>query len=235
LNVGSGYTAPELTPEAKVTTSTPAQREAIARTLIAKWLPGTPWKFEWDSALRRFGACHYRTRRLTISAAIAGKNDDWDFIETMLHEIAHALAGPWAKHGPLWAAQCTRVGIPANRCYSSAVVATPRLEWTATCKGCGQVYSRRSLPKGVHACSKCCAGRGFNPAFTLNFVKFVDGTRKVEVPLAGNFSSTDLDRILALRRQGLSHRRIEAAMGWKDEKGFRARKALLVLEAAGRL
>ena len=83
------------------------------------------WVFQFDMARRRFGACHYTSRKITLSQHITEMNDEAEVRNTILHEIAHALAGHAAAHGPHWQRVCLEIGGDGVRCYSAARVATP--------------------------------------------------------------------------------------------------------------
>jgi hypothetical protein len=60
------------------------------------------WTFGLAASKRRVGACKYRRKRIEIADFYARHNPDATVLDTLLHEIAHALAGPAAKHGPAW-------------------------------------------------------------------------------------------------------------------------------------
>lgn len=69
------------------------------------------WKPKLNSrASRRLGACHYRNKTLDISVWHVDNGTDEAIKDTMLHEIAHAIAGHAAGHGPEWKAVCVRIG-----------------------------------------------------------------------------------------------------------------------------
>ena len=70
------------------------------------------WTFQFDRAKRRFGACNYTTRTISLSRTLTRLNDDAAVRETLLHEIAHALT-PGAGHGPAWQVKCLEFGISA--------------------------------------------------------------------------------------------------------------------------
>lgn len=68
------------------------------------------WTIRWNQNLSNAGVCKYNHKRIEISAVIAEyvpADRTWD---TVLHEIAHALAGPNAGHGPKWLATCKTLG-----------------------------------------------------------------------------------------------------------------------------
>lgn len=78
----------------------------------------TDWKLAFVESGRRLGDCHYRDRVIRISRAHALAGNDEGIRDTVLHEIAHALAGPDTHHGLLWKAIARQVGAtPKSRSY----------------------------------------------------------------------------------------------------------------------
>ena len=71
-------------------------QEAAARLMAEHGLTG--WTFGLTDAKRRLGVCKYRKKRIEISDYYARNNPEESVLETLLHEIAHALAGPEAGH-----------------------------------------------------------------------------------------------------------------------------------------
>ena len=72
--------------------------------------------------------------------------------ETILHEIAHALAPRGAGHGPVWRALAQSIGCNGSRCYGSEV-AQPKPKFRGTCPGCNRVIYRHR--RTAIACGKC--------------------------------------------------------------------------------
>lgn len=70
----------------------------------------TGWTLAFVEARRRLGDCHYQDRVIRISRAHALEGSEEQIRDTVLHEIAHAIAGPEAGHGPLWRATARRIG-----------------------------------------------------------------------------------------------------------------------------
>ena len=68
------------------------------------------WTFAFLEAERRLGDCHYQDRVIRIGRAHALDASEAEIKDTILHEIAHALAGPEARHGPKWKAIAKRIG-----------------------------------------------------------------------------------------------------------------------------
>lgn len=74
------------------------------------------WKAVVNSRCKsRLGQCNFTKRKVEISAFHL-QSDDAKIVNTMLHEIAHAIAGHKAGHGPEWVAVAKRIGCNANRC-----------------------------------------------------------------------------------------------------------------------
>lgn len=118
------------------------------------------WTFFFDRSKKRFGQCVRSKLSITLSAYLVQLNDERKVRETMLHEIAHALAPAGAHHGPAWKHQCRLLGIAPNRCYDSSVE-TPPGRYTGTCENCGHTFEKHRKPKSTTAycirTSKCKA------------------------------------------------------------------------------
>ena len=144
-----------------------SEAEQLARKLMADF--GLPdWAFGWNRRKRSLGLCRYREKRLELSAHFVHANDETQVRETILHEIAHALAGEKAAHGPLWKAMCARVGCKPERCdHGTAVM--PKGRWSALCPACGKQYHRHRRParQARYWCRHCGPTTGtvtFTPA-----------------------------------------------------------------------
>lgn len=81
---------------------------ARAEALLAEHIPG--WTFAFNRQRRTLGLCRYRERRIELSRMHALRGSLADAETTLIHEIAHALAGPNTAHGPLWRAQMLALG-----------------------------------------------------------------------------------------------------------------------------
>ena len=67
------------------------------------------WSFGLARTRRRLGVCKYRAKRIEIAEYYARHSPEETVLDTLRHEIAHALAGPAAGHGPKWKAVAVRV------------------------------------------------------------------------------------------------------------------------------
>lgn len=137
----------------------------VARHLLDKYgLTKQGWTFAWDHARRRAGCCRYSRKRITLSKYYVELNVAerlGDIIDTILHEIAHALVGPKHGHDDVWKAKCVEIGARPERCYDSKVIDMPKGKYVAACK-CGKVYRRhKALRQGRWAyCLNCGPEKG---------------------------------------------------------------------------
>ena len=60
------------------------------------------WTFGFDNARTRAGLCNYDKKRITVSRLLAARYEDDEIHQVLLHEVAHAIAGRGAGHGPRW-------------------------------------------------------------------------------------------------------------------------------------
>ena len=78
-----------------------------ADALIALHLDPSVWSFGFDRATTRAGLCSYASHRITVSRHLASRYEDDEIHQVLLHEVAHAIAGSRAGHGPRWKAVAT--------------------------------------------------------------------------------------------------------------------------------
>lgn len=108
---------------------TPEDARRLAKGLMEEHgLVLEGWTFAFDAAKARLGMCNYTKKRITLSKHLVATNDSAEIKNTILHEIAHALAGKDAGHGPEWIAVARRIGCSGERCSDANMgVARPHL------------------------------------------------------------------------------------------------------------
>ena len=70
----------------------------------------TGWTLSFGEAKRSLGHCDYRHHVIRISRTHALEGSEEQIRDTVLHEIAPAIAGHEAGHGPLWKATARQIG-----------------------------------------------------------------------------------------------------------------------------
>ena len=62
------------------------------------------WTVAYDGAKRRAGICRFGPKVLGLSAPLTALHSEAEVRDTILHEIAHAIAGPRHGHDATWRA-----------------------------------------------------------------------------------------------------------------------------------
>jgi len=115
------------------------------------------WRFAWDDATMRFGCCHHTYRKITLSRTLVPLNTPERVEQTILHEIAHALAGHDAGHGPEWQRLAKSLGHSGERCHNASNTTLAPYVWEGVCAYCGPVSKKKSgQTRNGLACKKCC-------------------------------------------------------------------------------
>jgi hypothetical protein len=128
----------------------------LARRLLAiHGLPG--WSFGYNRSKLQMGQCLYGPRQIALSVHFVELNSDEAVLDTLLHEIAHALVGPGHGHDTVWQAKCVEVGAKPERL--SHDVTMPVGPWQAVCPCCGRLHDRHRKPKHLVGWSCCYCGR----------------------------------------------------------------------------
>ncbi len=125
-----------------------------ANALIAMHLDES-WSFGFDNAKRRAGLCDFTKKRISVSRYLAARYDDDTNHQTLLHEVAHALAGPTAGHGPAWKSVATDLGYVGGTTHhgETAVELAP---WVGICPA-GHIAYRHRRPTRPTSCVKCAS------------------------------------------------------------------------------
>ena len=102
---------------------------------------------------------------IEINKATLGEVSGHEVYEVLLHELAHALAGPKEHHGPAWRRHCYRVGgLPKACCSRPQLTRRARLTCDAQPEAHEVARAFRVAPKWAsrvgdrcrhHGCSGC--------------------------------------------------------------------------------
>lgn len=140
-----------------------------AERLLSLWSEAEPklagWRFRFNDRKRGLGLCDFRNRVIEVSHLHARLDSQSQILDTILHEIAHALT--WiihgngvSVHGPEWKAQCIRVGANPKACADAndeGIVSKPG-KWVAHCPGCKKEFNWHRKPK--HLTGRYCIACG---------------------------------------------------------------------------
>lgn len=137
-------------------TLSPRTQEARAlawRLLVEHGLVG--WSFRFNRSKTMMGTCRFGPRIIELSRHFAERNELAAIQDTLLHEVAHALAGRTAGHGPAWQTICRGIGARPERLSDEAEM--PPGRWQAVCAGCGTIHHKYRKPKHMRGwhCRRC--------------------------------------------------------------------------------
>ena len=114
------------------------------------------WQFGFDLAPKRGGICRYAEKQITLSVTYCLKASREEMVDTILHEIAHAIAGAQHGHDTVWKATAERIGCTAERCHQ---VQHTQPRWQGRC-GCGKQWKRQRLTQRTRtAVCPTCRGK----------------------------------------------------------------------------
>jgi len=126
------------------------------------------WAFKWGNARSQIGATDHQRRTIRLSRAFAELWGPEGMRDTVLHEIAHALAGTDHGHDSTWRAICRRIGAKPERLASEDDGPAPLMRYTGTCPN-GHTVQRQRLPRNPVSCAKCA--RRFDPRYLLTWTE----------------------------------------------------------------
>ncbi|GAA3581383.1 hypothetical protein GCM10022198_00680 [Klugiella xanthotipulae] len=138
-----------------------------ADALIALHLDPSEWSFGFDNAKRRAGVCNYTTKRITVSRYLAAKYTDDEIHQILLHEVAHAIAGHAAAHGPAWKRVCVEIGYEGRRLHDGET-AHELAPYIGVCP-VGHEHYRYRAPTRPLSCGLCA--RGFHAGNAITWEK----------------------------------------------------------------
>ena len=136
-----------------------------AEALIALHLDAAEWSFGFDSAKTRAGLCNFTAKKITVSRYLAARYEDDEIHQVLLHEIAHALAGPRVGHGPKWRSIAKDLGYEGKRTHDGKI-ANELAPWLGECPS-GHEYFRYRKPTRALSCGMC--SRKFDPKTVIQW------------------------------------------------------------------
>jgi len=109
----------------------------IAEDSIKYYAPD--YSFKFDNAKRRCGQCNYYNKTISLSIVYVKNNNEDLIINTILHEIAHAIAPIGSGHGKEWKKICLEVNAKPVRVNKEAELPAEN-KWTAHCLTCNKSW-----------------------------------------------------------------------------------------------
>lgn len=127
------------------------------------------WTIKLDNAKTRAGVCQYNNKTISLSRPMIKIRSIEESLNTVRHEVAHALVGGKHGHDKVWRAKLIELGGDGKRCYSLDDSAYEKLanmtKYVGVCpNNHHSPYSRR--PSRRRSCHKCFP-RGFNERYLV--------------------------------------------------------------------
>lgn len=133
------------------------------------------WVYKFNYLKRKLGLCYHNRKVLEFSLPFVEVNTLDLMKNTIIHEVSHALVGPYHKHNHVWKSQCRDLGL---------------MNPTAVC-----VDPRLNSPVGPYQFTCNCRTYYFYRSNTLN-KEFICRTCKVRAKVTKTIDSS-LDDFLA--------------------------------------
>lgn len=127
----------------------------------------TGWRLVFDNAKTRAGACRSDRREIALSRPLMSLYSPEQVTETVLHEIAHALAGAGHGHDRVWRTTARRIGASGRRCLPADA---PRVDgsWVGVCAA-GHRTTAYRRPIRVKSCTRCSPRFDMSARYTWTY------------------------------------------------------------------
>lgn len=135
------------------------------------------YTFAFGGYKRALGKCDMYQKKITISKPWAVNNlqEEHILIDTVLHEIAHAIAYEMygdGGHGKAWKMVCRLIGYTGERTFKQdrdSTVTPPKGKYQYACPSCERIHQFYRKPKRAHSCGMCSPT--FKPSLVLKLVE----------------------------------------------------------------
>ena len=127
--------------------------QAMALATMGRHIDLSMWGFRFDNGKRRAGQCNYTERVISISKHLVQHHTLDEVQQVVLHEIAHAMVGSEAGHGPVFKKQAAALGYRGNK-FSGREIAASEAPWVGHCQA-GHVHYRYRKPTRPLGCALC--------------------------------------------------------------------------------
>ena len=111
------------------------------------------WSLRIGRKKRTLGVCYFDEKVIELSQYFIELNNADEVRDVILHEVAHALAGPGTGHGPVWARTAVRLGAKPQALNHTAV--QPPARWVGICVHGRHLLDRYRKPRNLNWYCTC--------------------------------------------------------------------------------
>lgn len=133
---------------------TEAEAFSVGKKMLDVFGLSREWTFMLDRAKTRAGVCKHSQKVISVSKYFIAAASPDDFRQVMLHEIAHAIVGHGAGHGPLWRSTALKIGYRGGRTVPSFSEPLQHANWVGACPA-GHKITRIRKPSRETSCGTC--------------------------------------------------------------------------------
>lgn len=113
------------------------------------------WKIKIETAYSRAGVCFHFEKEIRLSEQYIKVCPEIEILDTILHEIAHAVLPTGHGHDETWRNKCLEIGARPKSCLPDEFKVENK--WVAICPTCGARFGRQKrVRRGqIKWCRKC--------------------------------------------------------------------------------
>jgi predicted SprT family Zn-dependent metalloprotease len=104
------------------------------------------WRFEFSRDKLSLGKCKYREKVIAFSEYYEHIPRE-EILDTILHEIAHALVGSRVGHNYQWKAKAREIGARPERLAPPDVYSSAKYNYVMKCPSCGKKWYRYRMKR----------------------------------------------------------------------------------------
>ena len=82
----------------------------VYRNIETKYHPPYVWKIKFNKSKKNYGLCDGSKRVIYLSKTLLKISTEEEVLDTILHEIAHAIVGYGFGHGKKWKEKAIEIG-----------------------------------------------------------------------------------------------------------------------------
>jgi predicted SprT family Zn-dependent metalloprotease len=145
-------------------------RQITLRMLAENGLTG--WTLRFGTARTQAGLCSYAKRQITLSKVLMAAGHYDSTMDTIAHEVAHAIVGSKHGHDRVWQMKHRELGGNGKRCLEATEIVNHDLlqgAYEGTCPRCARKIYMHRMPTKVKSCGVC--SHKFDPELVFTWIK----------------------------------------------------------------